>query len=153
MTTARTSWDFSGEAITLVVASGQGRTQSYRAEVARYVIDAPTLLHLVAEDVYVSSAHQLVAPNLIRSQALSLLLAAVRGDCRRRSHGAADIVTTRVRRRVPLARLFPCLAVEGKPVEAGRATTVSAPRLTNPVQNKPCGEPRPLVLEKLDNVS
>jgi predicted nucleic acid-binding protein len=46
--------------------------------VARYVIDAPTLLHLVAESVDVSSAHQLVAPNLIRSQALSLLLAAVR---------------------------------------------------------------------------
>jgi predicted nucleic acid-binding protein len=48
---------------------------------ARYVIDAPTLLYLVAEGVDVSSAHQLVAPNLIRSQALSLLLAAVRdGD-------------------------------------------------------------------------
>jgi predicted nucleic acid-binding protein len=45
---------------------------------ARYVIDAPTLLHLAAEDVAVSSAHQLVAPNLIRSQALQLLLAAVR---------------------------------------------------------------------------
>ena len=45
---------------------------------ARYVIDAPTLLHLVAEDVNVNCAHQLVAPNLIRSQALSLLLAAVR---------------------------------------------------------------------------
>ena len=49
--------------------------------VARYVIDAPTLLHLVAERVEVSPEHQLVAPNLIRSQALSLLLAAVRhGD-------------------------------------------------------------------------
>ena len=44
---------------------------------ARYVIDAPTLLHLVAESVQVNPAHQLVAPNLIRSQALSLLLAAV----------------------------------------------------------------------------
>ncbi len=47
----------------------------------RYVIDAPTLLHLVANDVRVSPRHQLVAPNLIRSQALSLLLEAVRrGD-------------------------------------------------------------------------
>jgi predicted nucleic acid-binding protein len=46
--------------------------------VARYVIDAPTLLHIVANNVDVSSAHQLVAPNLIRSQALCLLLAAVR---------------------------------------------------------------------------
>jgi predicted nucleic acid-binding protein len=48
---------------------------------ARYVIDAPTLLHLVTQGVEVSSEHQLVAPNLIRSQALALLLAAVRhGD-------------------------------------------------------------------------
>jgi predicted nucleic acid-binding protein len=48
---------------------------------ARYVIDAPTLLHLVANDVPVSPRHQIVAPNLIRSQALSLLLEAVRcGD-------------------------------------------------------------------------
>jgi predicted nucleic acid-binding protein len=49
--------------------------------VARYVIDAPTLLHLVGNDVRVSPKHQIVAPNLIRSQALSLLLEAVRrGD-------------------------------------------------------------------------
>jgi predicted nucleic acid-binding protein len=46
--------------------------------VTRYAIDARTLLHLVADDVHVSPAHQLVAPNLIRSQALSLLFAAVR---------------------------------------------------------------------------
>lgn len=44
---------------------------------ARYTIDAPTLLHLVAEDFELLPSHQLVAPNLIRSQALSLLLAAV----------------------------------------------------------------------------
>ncbi len=49
--------------------------------VARYVIDAVTLLHLVAEDVQVGPEHQLVAPSTIRSQALSLLLQAVaRGD-------------------------------------------------------------------------
>jgi len=48
---------------------------------ARYVIDAPTLLHLVAEGVEISPEHQIVAPNIIRSQALSLLLARVRrGD-------------------------------------------------------------------------
>ena len=47
----------------------------------RYVIDAPTLLHMVATGVQISSRHQIVAPNLIRSQALSLLLQAVRrGD-------------------------------------------------------------------------
>jgi predicted nucleic acid-binding protein len=44
----------------------------------RYVIDAPTLLHMVATGIQVSSRHQIVAPNLIRSQALSLLLQAVR---------------------------------------------------------------------------
>ena len=56
-------------------------SESYAVGVARYVIDAPTLLHLVAESVEVSRTHQLVAPNLIRSQALSRLLAAVRhGD-------------------------------------------------------------------------
>ena len=44
---------------------------------ARYVIDAPTLLYIVAEELVVNDEHQLVAPNLIRSQALSLLLAAV----------------------------------------------------------------------------
>ena len=42
------------------------------------MIDAPTLLHIVAEQIAVDPEHQLVAPNLIRSQALSLLLAAVR---------------------------------------------------------------------------
>ena len=45
---------------------------------ARYVIDAQTLLHLVAEDLPVDSVHQLVAPNLIRSHSLSLLFASVR---------------------------------------------------------------------------
>lgn len=47
----------------------------------RYVIDAPTLLHLVAHDVQVDARHRIVAPSLIRSQALALLLDAVRrGD-------------------------------------------------------------------------
>ena len=47
----------------------------------RFVLDAPTLLHVVAEDVAVHPAHQLVAPNLVRSQALALLYAGVRaGD-------------------------------------------------------------------------
>lgn len=47
----------------------------------RYVIDPPTLLHIVTANPRVSPRHQLVAPNLIRSQALTLLLQAVqRGD-------------------------------------------------------------------------
>jgi predicted nucleic acid-binding protein len=44
----------------------------------RYVIDAPTLLHLVGDGVRVDPSHQLVAPNGIRSQALQLLLDDVR---------------------------------------------------------------------------
>ncbi|MEV4350147.1 hypothetical protein AB0J83_37295 [Actinoplanes sp. NPDC049596] len=45
---------------------------------ARYVIDAPTLLHLVDTSSTVHSGHQLVAPNVIRSEALQLLLTDVR---------------------------------------------------------------------------
>ena len=53
----------------------------YRARVARYVIDARTLLHIVANDLDLDPDHRLVAPNLIRSQALDLLLEDVRnGD-------------------------------------------------------------------------
>ncbi|RZU34353.1 hypothetical protein [Blastococcus saxobsidens] len=44
----------------------------------RFGIDAPTLLHLVAEGVEVAAGHQLVAPQLLRSQALALLFDAVR---------------------------------------------------------------------------
>jgi predicted nucleic acid-binding protein len=46
--------------------------------VTRYVIDAPTLLRLVAEGVPVGPEHQIVAPSVIRSEALSLLFDAVR---------------------------------------------------------------------------
>lgn len=45
---------------------------------ARYVIDAPTLLHLLDRDLQVDSSHQLVAPNTIRSEAMQLLLDDVR---------------------------------------------------------------------------
>ena len=41
---------------------------------ARYVIDAPTLVHLIDGDLTVHPSHQLVAPNSIRSEALQLLL-------------------------------------------------------------------------------
>ena len=48
---------------------------------ARYVIDAPTLLHVVVNELAVHADHQLVAPNSIRSEALGLLLGEVRrGD-------------------------------------------------------------------------
>ena len=44
----------------------------------RFTIDAPTLLHVVAEGIEVHPDHQLVAPQAVRSQALQLLLDAVR---------------------------------------------------------------------------
>jgi predicted nucleic acid-binding protein len=47
----------------------------------RFVVDAPTLLHLVDEGLTVDPAHQLVAPGSIRSEALELLLGqVVRGE-------------------------------------------------------------------------
>jgi len=54
---------------------------------ARYAIDAPTLLHLVDAGLAVDPGHQLVAPNSIRSEALELLLADVRAG--RRTEAAA----------------------------------------------------------------
>jgi predicted nucleic acid-binding protein len=44
----------------------------------RFVIDPPTLVLLAEDDRRIGTAHQLVAPNSIRSQALDLLLRAVR---------------------------------------------------------------------------
>jgi predicted nucleic acid-binding protein len=51
---------------------------------ARYVIDAPTLLHIVDNGLSISSSHQVVAPNSIRSEALQLLLRDVRRGGRTR---------------------------------------------------------------------
>jgi predicted nucleic acid-binding protein len=50
--------------------------------VARYVIDAPTLVHLVDAGLHVAPGHQLVAPNSVRSEALELLLLDVRSGQR-----------------------------------------------------------------------
>jgi predicted nucleic acid-binding protein len=48
---------------------------------ARYVIDAPTLLRILDEPVPVHPSHQLVAPNSIRSEVMGLLLREVqRGE-------------------------------------------------------------------------
>jgi indolepyruvate ferredoxin oxidoreductase alpha subunit len=47
----------------------------------RFVVDAGTLLHLLAEDIEVSDEIRLVAPTLVRSQVLSALYEAVlRGE-------------------------------------------------------------------------
>lgn len=50
--------------------------------VARYAIDAPTLLHLLDSDLRVDPGHQLVAPSTLRSEALQLLLDDVRRGAR-----------------------------------------------------------------------
>ncbi|MEV0360674.1 hypothetical protein AB0H71_31920 [Nocardia sp. NPDC050697] len=49
---------------------------------ARYVIDAVTLLHLVDAELPIDPSHRLVAPNSIRSEALQLLLRDVRAGTR-----------------------------------------------------------------------
>ena len=47
----------------------------------RYVLDPPTLLEVVAQDVQIRAEDQVVAPGRIRSEALNLLFNAVqRGD-------------------------------------------------------------------------
>lgn len=51
---------------------------AYPGDMARYVIDAATLVHVVDEGLAVHSSHQLVAPSSIRSDALQLLLDDVR---------------------------------------------------------------------------
>ncbi|MBH0115266.1 hypothetical protein I6E52_00215 [Salinibacterium sp. NG253] len=44
----------------------------------RYAIDAPTAIRLAREKIIVSAEHQLVAPNVLRSQALSILYSQTR---------------------------------------------------------------------------
>lgn len=44
----------------------------------RFVIDAPTAVRLLQENIQVASEHQLVAPASLRSQAMSLLYGQVR---------------------------------------------------------------------------
>ena len=47
----------------------------------RYAIDAAALVRIVSDELAVDPAHQLVAPNAVRSHALTLLLQAVeRGE-------------------------------------------------------------------------
>ena len=45
---------------------------------ARFVVDCPTLLQIAAGEVEVDAEHQLVAPTLVRSQALAALYEAAR---------------------------------------------------------------------------
>ncbi len=57
---------------------------------ARYVIDAVTLLHLIDNALPIDRSHQLVAPNTIRSEALQLLWRDVRQG-KRADRAALDV--------------------------------------------------------------
>jgi indolepyruvate ferredoxin oxidoreductase alpha subunit len=46
--------------------------------VARYVVDCEVLLRIAAGDIEVAAGHQLLAPTLVRSQALAAMYAAAR---------------------------------------------------------------------------
>ena len=60
--------------------SGADYRRAYSPAMARYAVDAPTLVHLVQHG-FEGGEHQLVAPNAIRTDALRLLFAAVqRGE-------------------------------------------------------------------------
>jgi len=60
----------------------RGVVAVYPDAMARYVIDAITLLHLVDNALAVDRRHQVVAPNTIRSHALQLLWRDVRQGTR-----------------------------------------------------------------------
>jgi predicted nucleic acid-binding protein len=69
--------------------------------VTRYVIDAPTLLHIVTEQLAISPEHQLVAPHAIRSQALTLILGKVRsGELTEQEAGTLHTRLTELKMRV-----------------------------------------------------
>lgn len=57
---------------------GVGPSRRILRRMTRFVVDAGTLVHIVATGIRIHPDHQLVAPNLVRSQALSLLFARVR---------------------------------------------------------------------------
>jgi predicted nucleic acid-binding protein len=61
----------------------------------RFAVDAPSVIELVQRDVPVASGHQLVAPNVLRSHALSILYRDVRAGRRSESdvRGLLDAVT------------------------------------------------------------
>jgi predicted nucleic acid-binding protein len=68
---------------------------------ARYVIDAPTLLYVVDTSLDIDSSHQLVAPNTIRSEALQLLLRDVlRGERTRKAASLTHDRMTEVKMRL-----------------------------------------------------
>ncbi len=67
----------------------------------RYAIDAPTLVHIVTEQLAINPEHQLVAPHAIRSQALTILLGQVRrGELTEQQAGVLHTRLTELKIRV-----------------------------------------------------
>jgi predicted nucleic acid-binding protein len=67
----------------------------------RYAIDAAALLRIVTDELVVHPDHRLVAPNAVRSRALTLLLrAAQRGELTDREAGRLHTRITEVKIRV-----------------------------------------------------
>jgi predicted nucleic acid-binding protein len=68
----------------------------------RFVVDASAVLHLASADIQPASAHQLLAPTLLRSQTLSALHEAVQ-----RGELSADVARDRLARigRMPIRLL------------------------------------------------
>ena len=69
---------------------------------ARYVVDAPTLLHLIDNGLRTDASVQLVAPSSIRSEALQLLLR----DVSRGGRTDADALETHERMTAQKIRLL-----------------------------------------------
>lgn len=66
----------------------------------RYAIDAPVAIRLARDGVTVPDEHQLVGPNLLRSEVLSILYRAVRAgemDAREGKELLDRVTTTRIR--------------------------------------------------------
>src|SRR5260221_6959158 len=69
-----------------------GRFDTLTQRMTKFVVDASAVIHLVTAEIEVSGAHELLAPTLLRSQALSLLHEAVQ-----RGEGSSGVARERLR--------------------------------------------------------
>ena len=105
----------------------------------RYVIDAPTLMYLLATGVQVAPEHQLVVPHLLRSKALSLLYEAVRrGELTREEAQERHELLTAMKTRLLGDRVSRAVAWRIAE-ERGWDTTYDAEYLASLVSDTPSG--------------
>ena len=96
---------------------------------ARYVIDAPTLLHLADAGLHVTPGHQLVAPNSVRSEALELLPPDVRAGKRTEAAALeAHERMTEIKIRLLSDQVFPHRLAGRTPARLGHAQGRRVPR-------------------------